>query len=482
MNKFAIIISGQARTLNRSFLNYLDKLNINYDVFIHYWLPLNNSYENCGNLFNRHFIKDIPIDLHDKIIETYNPKKIEYENQIVFNFEKEYINHKTNLMQNTISELYGIYKAFNLVENINDYTRFIRIRFDFECIYFEQKLLNLNNTIYYLNINPLNHILWFVPIKFVNIFNLYNYVYETNNILDNTVENITISYLNENNIIPQNINGDCIIDRSYIKKGLLHFNQGYTDVFNCLALINYYTDKYNYIFLFMREDIKEFIDYYTKDIKNIKIIYISFELHLKYLESIVNNNIDISIDNYELKYLNCQSNISDLDRIYIGQMDKFNNNYNDIWNNKIHHYSNFVKLFYESQNLDYKIRISNFTFNRNYELENITYNNFIDRHGEKYILYHSDNKTILLEKHIINNKNNSVNLHNATNIFYDYIKILEKSNEIHLVDSSWAVFIYLLDIKYNIFKDINIYYYPLKYNITFFINNPLLDNWKIVYL
>jgi len=163
-------------------------------------------------------------------------------------------------------------------------------------------------------------------------------------------------------------------------------------------------------------------------------------------------------------------------------MDKFNNNYNDIWNNKIHHYSNFVKLFYESQNLDYKIRISNFTFNRNYELENITYNNFIDRHGEKYILYHSDNKTILLEKHIINNKNNSVNLHNATNIFYDYIKILEKSNEIHLVDSSWAVFIYLLDIKYNIFKDINIYYYPLKYNITFFINNPLLDNWKIVYL
>ena len=32
MNKFAIIISGQARTLNRSFLNYLDKLNINYEL------------------------------------------------------------------------------------------------------------------------------------------------------------------------------------------------------------------------------------------------------------------------------------------------------------------------------------------------------------------------------------------------------------------------------------------------------------------
>ena len=314
-------------------MNYLDKLNIKYDVFIHYWLPINNSYENCGNLFNRHVTKHIPIDLHDKIIETYNPKKIYCENQIVFNFEKEYINHKTNLMQNTISQFYGIYKSFNLIENINDYSHFIKFRFDYQFINIEDNLLDLINTIYFLNINPLNDVLWIIPHKFTNIFNLYNYLYETNNILDNTSENITISYLNENNIIPQNINGNCIIDRSYIKKGLLHFNQRYTDIFNCLSLINYYTDKYNYIFLFMRDDIKDLIDYYTKNIKNIKIIYISYELHLEYWNSIVNNNIDISINNKELNYLNCQSNINDLDRIYIGQMDKFNNNYSDIWIN-----------------------------------------------------------------------------------------------------------------------------------------------------
>ena len=50
--KLAVIICGQARILNRSFLNYLDKENIDYDVFIHYWKPENNGYTDCGNIFN----------------------------------------------------------------------------------------------------------------------------------------------------------------------------------------------------------------------------------------------------------------------------------------------------------------------------------------------------------------------------------------------------------------------------------------------
>jgi hypothetical protein len=481
--KFAIIISGQARILNRTFLNYIDKLKIDYDVYINYWLPKNNSYDNCGNLFNRHIIQNISNDLHEKIIETYNPKKIECQEQIYFNFEKEYINIETNLMNNTISEFYGIYKTFNLIDNINEYTHFIRLRFDFECINFEDNLNDINNdSIYYLNVNPLNHILWIIPKKLTNIFNLYNYIFETNNILNTTPEYIIELFLKDNNIIPLKINGNCIIDRTYIKKGLLHFNQGFTDIFNCLAFINYYSEKYNYLYIFMRDDIKDFIDYYTKDIKNIKIIYISFSLHLEYWESITYNNIDISINNNELIYLNIQSNLDDLDKIYIGQMDKFNTNYPNIWENKIHTYSDFVKLFYESNNLNYDIRFKYFNLKRNYDIENIVYEKFINNYGKKYILYHSDEKTIKLKNYINNKFHNSINLNGISIAFYDFIKILENSEEIHLHDSCWSVFIYLLDIKYNLFKNINIYYYPLKHNITFFINNPLLNNWKIIYL
>jgi hypothetical protein len=483
MKKFAIILSGQPRILNRSFLNYLDKLNIIYDIYINYWTPQNNCYENCGNLFNKHIVQNISNDLHEKIIEIYKPKKIEYQEQILFNFEKDYIDIKTNLMQNTISEFYGIYKAFNLIDNTDDYTHFIRIRFDFECIDFQDNLLEINNDfLYYLNVNPLNNILWIVPKKIINIFNLYNYIYETNNILNTTPEYIIELFLKDNNITMYKINGNCIIDRSYIKKGILHFNQGITDIFNCLGLIKYYTEKYNYIFIFMREDMKGFIDYYTKDIRNIKIIYISFKLHLEYWNSIVDNDIDISINNDELIYLNNQTDINTLDKLYIGQMDKFNTNYPNIWLNKIHSYGDFVKLFYESNNIDYRIRIDYFNFERNYELENIKYNEFINKYGKKYILFHSSETTCILENYINDKYKTSINLHNISILFYDYIKILEESEEIHLIDSSWAVLIYLLDLKYKIFEHIIIYYYPLRHNIKFFINNPLLNNWKIIYL
>lgn len=488
MVKFAIIISGQARILNRSFLNYLDKLNISYDVYIHYWIPKNNSYDNCGNLFNTHNIKNISNNLHEQIINTYNPKKIECEEQIIFNLNKEYINYSTNSMQNTISQFYGINKGFNLIDNLEEYTYFIRIRFDFQFMNCSENLLNIDdNYIYFLK-----DIVWFVPNKLSNIFNIYNYIYNTDKILNNMPENIIDLFLCEYNIQIKINLIDGIIDRTYIKKGILYFNQGFTDIFNCLSLINYYTEKYNYIFLFMRDDMKDFIDYYTKNIDNIKIIYIPLNLHLEYFNSIVYNNIDISINNSELQYLNIQSNINDLDKIYIGQMDKFNNNYPNIWNNKIDCYSDFIKLFYESQNLDYKIKNNYFNFNRDYELENVKYNEFINKYGDNYILYHSDEKTILLEEHIKYKYENMerdccglmrwnpINIDNISIIFYDYIKVLQNSKEIHIYDGSWSIFIYLLDFKYKLFENIKIYYYPLKHNIIFFINNPLLENWKII--
>lgn len=217
MKKFAVIISGQVRTLNRSFLDYLEKININYDVYIHYWSAENNSYENCGNLYNRHNIKNVPSNLHDKIIEVYNPKKIIFENQIIFDFNKNYIDLPTNLMQNTISQFYGIYKAFNLIDNINNYTHIIKIRFDFKFINFDDNLHDIDNhSLYFLETNHLNDILWIVPINLIHIFSLYNYMYESSNIFNTTPENIIHFFLSENNIIPKKINGNCIIDRDYI--------------------------------------------------------------------------------------------------------------------------------------------------------------------------------------------------------------------------------------------------------------------------
>ncbi len=55
--------------------------------------------------------------------------------------------------------------------------------------------------------------------------------------------------------------------------GILYFHQGWTDIVNCLALINYYCNLYYKIYLIMRNDAKLLIDFYTKDVNNLQIFY-----------------------------------------------------------------------------------------------------------------------------------------------------------------------------------------------------------------
>ena len=139
---------------------------------------------------------------------------------------------------------------------------------------------------------------------------------------------------------------------------------------------------------------------------------------------------------------------------------------------------NFVQNFYISYNIPYSIRVNYFIFKRNYKLENSRFNDFIKENGEKYILYHSNDNNI---DFIINKRNEKyINLNKKTNIFFDYIKILENSIEFHLIDSSWATFIYLLDAKYKLFKNKKIYLYPKRNYIKMFQGPILLDNWIFV--
>ena len=80
------------------------------------------------------------------------------------------------------------------------------------------------------------------------------------------------------------------------KEGILYFHQGWTDIINCLALINYYCNLYDKIYLIMRDNAKELIDFYTKDIKNLNIFYEKKEnIATNGIQFIMNkyNNIDL---------------------------------------------------------------------------------------------------------------------------------------------------------------------------------------------
>lgn len=239
--------------------------------------------------------------------------------------------------------------------------------------------------------------------------------------------------------------------------GILYFHQGWTDIINCLALINYYCNIYDNIYLIIRDDSKELINFYTKDIKNIKILY-------EEKKNIDSNGINFVINKYNnIDLQNC-------DFLGIGCHD---NSRKDQYNNKFRCIDGcFVKGFYLSYDIPYITRINNFTFNRNHELEEKTYNNFINIYGTEYILYHE-----VIENYDQNKR--VINLNDLSNIFFDYIKILENAIEIHLLDSIWGAFIYQLDAKYRLFQNKKIFLYAKRGYQRMFEDPVKLDNWII---
>jgi hypothetical protein len=243
------------------------------------------------------------------------------------------------------------------------------------------------------------------------------------------------------------------------KEGVLYFHQGWTDIINCLSLINYYTSYYNKIYLVVRTDSNKIINFYTKIITNLEIIYI---------DKNILDNINI------VEYLN-NNNLSSCDYLFHGFHD---NNRKDLYFNsfstKIDIFNIcFVKAFYEFYNINYMLRINFFNFERNHELENKIYEEFINLYGNEYILNHEINE-------VITNNIQSINLNGMSEIFFDYIKVLENAKEIHLLDSIWGAFIYLLDCRYKLFENKKIYLYAKRGYTSIFIEPLKLNNWIFV--
>ena len=239
--------------------------------------------------------------------------------------------------------------------------------------------------------------------------------------------------------------------------GLLYFHQGWTDIMNCLALINYYCNIYNKIFLLVRKEAEPLIEFYTSNIKNIFIVYQDKETIDK-----------INLKNFKLEYGN--GILKNTDSLFIGCHDIYRE---DKYKGKFNSNLFFVNSFYLRYDIPFITRINDFEFQRNYELEDKTYQNFINKNGSEYILYH----------HVIKNYNKNIkiiNLDNQTNIFFDFLKIIEKSVELHLLDSIWGAFIYQVDAKYKLFKNKKIFLYADRGYTKMFTEPITLKNWIII--
>ncbi len=247
----------------------------------------------------------------------------------------------------------------------------------------------------------------------------------------------------------------------FSETGYLYFHQGWADIINQLALINYYSNLYERLILLIRDDSKEMIDFYVKKINNVDVIYIKKDQNLP--NHIVNNNIDNKL-------------------LFHGFHDSYrNDNYKNKFSQNIT--EEFWKNFYIVYDIDYNDRIKMFNIDRNYGLEQIKYDEFIKEYGDNYILLHEDvlspiKREISIEKNNIDI--NYVSLTNKTNVFFDYIKVIENAKEIIMVDSVWAALIYQIDAKYGLFKHIPITVNCIRNHHTMFSDPIKLTNWKII--
>jgi hypothetical protein len=254
-------------------------------------------------------------------------------------------------------------------------------------------------------------------------------------------------------------------------KCILYFHQGWTDIANSFGILTYHAIKYKQIYLIIRNDAEDFIRFYLKKYSNITVFLMSNW-----------NEYTVPIyTNYIKQTFNLTDN--DFDKCYIGYYDMYRvDKYKDKMKNTEY---NFVLSFYKLYDIPYNYRIELFNIDRDIDNEITIYKQFKNIHVKQleYILYHDYSNLITneIDIYIKDNKHiDYINLHGKSNIFFDYITIIQNAKELHLVDSIWAVLVYLLDSKYSLFNNTKIIIYCKRgYNFMFNDNNKL-ENWTII--
>jgi hypothetical protein len=144
-------------------------------------------------------------------------------------------------------------------------------------------------------------------------------------------------------------------------------------------------------------------------------------------------------------------------------------------------YKNLSEFVVVRDKIPLEIKYRNFHYDRVYEEEEKLFNKL--NLPEKYavVCEYGENK---IDKKYIKSEC-VVNLHNISN-FFDTVKIIENASEIHLIENSVAIFVYLLQLSGKIEKKkVHFHLYVRKYDVwrkNFYklFTNPKLDNWSFI--
>ena len=273
-----------------------------------------------------------------------------------------------------------------------------------------------------------------------------------------------------------------------MKKGLIYFHQGWTDIVICMGLINYYDSLYDEITVLIRSDAKDIIDFYVKPLDSVKVIYLSTDNGRFYGEVMTYHSSEVIYepngtsgvikvpDNFELM---CHGEHDRLRKDkYVGYWYSHNKKPT----------KHFSEAFYTYYDIDFNVRVKDFSIVRDMDEEQSVYDSFIKEHGTNYAIYHDDQTNHQSGTHHVSTKLNFtrtdvityINLNKRSKNFFDHIKILESAKEIHLVDSVWAAICYQLDVKYGLFKNKSVKIYCERGHYNLFTYPVKLENWELI--
>ena len=270
------------------------------------------------------------------------------------------------------------------------------------------------------------------------------------------------------------------------KKATIIHHQGFGDLFTSNPVCNYYSNLYKELTIFVLDESRKIVVeemYKHKD--NIKCVIPKFINQNKYNSSCL---ICMQSDRYSCRndsrfnshifvdYSEC----SDCDNIKIGC---FKENY-ELWKSFLHKNMgdnvSFSHSFYLFENLDLKVRETEFSVYRDNNSENKKYELLPEK---DYIVLHDDSQRGLnINKSKIPNDIYIHQLNGSSKTMVDQIKILENAKEIHFIDSSYSVLIYFLSLTNKKIKQIPKYfhYYANPREGYTIYENPIPENWQIL--
>lgn len=263
-------------------------------------------------------------------------------------------------------------------------------------------------------------------------------------------------------------------------KGCIYTHQGWADIVVCLSLINHYHELFDELAVLVRSDAALMTDFYIRTLPNVYTVPIETDNGRFYgridtessRERVVGGAFVEIPSDYSILFHDAHDGHR-RDR-YKSFSQKFGHSFKS---------NHFAKNFYEYYDIPYSYRTTKFSVKRDRSEEEQIYIKFVEQYGEKYIVYHDDESNHLHGSHHISTKLKinsdlpKINLNKITYKFFDYLSVIERAQEIHLIDSVWACLIYQFDARYNLLGGKSVHLYALRGHTYLF--EPKLENWII---